>query len=127
MRLLLGAAVAAFLIASPAMAQTDAPPAQCGTFTPAPTEMPDGATATRDQVEAFTQSFNAWGESSIQVLTCKRARAEAARAAADQLMSDYNNEARMQRESIAAWQAEVEEFNARNVPARRDRRSRERN
>jgi len=127
MRLLLGAAVAALLIASPAMAQTGAAPATCGTYAPAPTEMPDGATASRNEVETFTQSFNAWGESSIQVLTCKRQRAEAALAAANQLMTEYNNEARMQRESIAAWQAEVEEFNARNVPARRDRRSRERN
>jgi hypothetical protein len=127
MRLLLGAAVAALLIASPAMAQTGAAPATCGAVTPAPTDMPDGATASRPDVEAFTERFNAWAEANNQVLACKRTRAEQARAQADAYTNEFNTENATLRQTIATWTAEVEEFNARNVPARRDRRSRERN
>jgi hypothetical protein len=124
MKLLLGAAVAALLIASPAMAQTDpaptAAPTQCGTVEAAPTGAPDGATATREQVEAFTTRFNAWGEATRVALECKRTRAEAARAQADAWTLEFNNENGAARTAIAAWQAEVDEFNAR-APARQNR------
>ena len=126
MRLLLGAAVAALLIASPAMAQTDAAPAagaSCGTVAPAPANAPDGATAERDVVEAYTTQFNAWAEATNTVLSCKRARAEAARAAADALTSEFNAENTTLRSAIDAWTAEVTEFNAR-APARRGRDNR---
>lgn len=124
MKVLLGAAVAALLMASPAMAQTDAAPA-CAAVAPAPGDQPDGATATREQIEAYTQRFNAWAEATNQALTCKRARAEEARARADALTSEFNTENTALRTAIEAWTAEVTEFNAR-APARnrgRDQRS----
>jgi hypothetical protein len=77
-------------------------------------------------VEAFTQRFNAWAEATNQVLACKRARAEAARAQADALANEFNTENGALRDAIAAWTAEVEEFNARNPRRERDPRSRER-
>ncbi|HJS80878.1 MAG TPA: hypothetical protein VJ748_09660 [Vitreimonas sp.] len=123
MKLLLGAAVAALLMASPAMAQTDAAPASCGMVAAAPTDQPDGATASREAVEAYTQRFNAWAESTSQVLACKRARAEAARAAADQLATEFNTENASLRSTVEAWTAEVNEFNAR-APARNRRSGR---
>lgn len=124
MKVLLGAAVAALLMASPAMAQTDAAPA-CGAVTPAPADQPDGATASREQLEAYTQRFNAWAEATNQALACKRSRAEEARARADALTSEFNTENTALRTAIEAWTAEVNEFNAR-APARnrgRDQRS----
>jgi len=127
MKLLVGVAVAALLIASPAMAQTDtapAAPATCGTIGPAPTDQPDGATATRQQVEAFTTRFNTWAEATNAVLSCKRQRAEAARAQADAMAAEFNTENNGLRTAIAAWQTEVDEFNAR-APAR-DRGNRQR-
>ena len=46
MKLLFGAAVAALLMATPAMAQTEPPPAaSCGTLAPMPGDQPDGATS----------------------------------------------------------------------------------
>lgn len=121
MRLVLGAAVAALLMATPAMAQNDtaaAPAASCGAVAPAPTGMPDGATASRNVVETYTTNFNAWAEATNQVLACKRARAEAARAQADALTAEFNTENGSLRDTIASWTTEVEEFNARN-PRRR--------
>jgi hypothetical protein len=128
MKLLLSAAaVVALLIASPALAQTDAAPAaaSCGAAPPAPSDQPDGASADRAAVEAYTQRFNAWAEASMQVMTCKRTRAEAARAAADALTAEYNTENGARNTAIAAWTTEVEEFNARPQARRpaRDPRS----
>lgn len=123
MKLLLSAAaVAALLIASPALAQTDAAPAaaSCGAVAPAPDDRPDGATADRAAIEAYTERFNAWGEATNQALACKRARAEAARAQADALTNEFNTENAAVRTAIEAWTAEVAEFNAR-APARRAR------
>lgn len=116
MKFMLGAAAAALLFATPALAQnTAAPAASCGTVEAAPTGMPDGANANRRAVEAFTTRFNAWAEASNQVLACKRTRAEEARAQADALTNEFNTENGTIRTAIAAWTAEVEEFNARNA------------
>ena len=123
MKLLLSAAaVAALLAASPAMAQTDAAPAaaSCGTVAPAPGNQPDGATADRAVVEAYTTQFNAWVEATNQVLSCKRARAEEALARANALTGEFNTENTALRGAIDVWTAEVAEFNAR-APARRQR------
>jgi hypothetical protein len=51
------------------------------------------------------------------VLSCKRARAEEARARADALTNEFNTENSALRTAVTAWTTEVEEFNAR--PARR--------
>lgn len=125
MKLLIGAAAAALLMATPALAQTDtaAPAASCGTLEPVPADAPDGATASREVVEAYTQRFNEWGERSNAVLACKRAEAEAARARADALTTQFNTENSMVRDAIATWTAEVAEFNARPQRQRRDPRA----
>jgi hypothetical protein len=124
MKLLLGAAVAALLLASPAMAQTDAAPAaSCGALEAMPPDQPDGATASREAVEAYTQRFNAWAEASNAVLACKRTQAEQARARADALATEFNTENSSVRDAITAWTAEVTEFNARPQRQRRDSRT----
>jgi hypothetical protein len=124
MKLLLSAAVAALLMASPAMAQTDAAPAaSCGTLEPAPANPPDGATAAREVVESYTQRFNAWAEASNAVLACKRTEAEQARARADALTTEFNTANSGVRDAIAAWTVEVTEFNARPQRQRRDPRA----
>jgi hypothetical protein len=117
MKLMFGAAIVALLMATPAMAQTDT--AACMAVTPALTDLPDGATANRQAMDAATQRFNAWAEANNQALACKRDRAEAARAQADALTNEFNTENNALRAAIAAWQTEVDEFNAR--PQRRER------
>jgi hypothetical protein len=125
MKLLLGAAVAALLIASPAIAQTGAAPAaDCGTFVgEAPAGAPDGATANRAAVDAYTQRFNTWAEAQRQVLLCKRQQAEAAQAAAQAAINEYNVDNAAVNTAITAWTAEVTDFNARPQQPRRDPRS----
>lgn len=121
MRLVLGVAIAALLIAPPAMAQTET--ASCGALQAAPADPPDGATANRAAMEAYTERFNAWAEANNQVLQCKRARAEEARARADALTNEFNTENMAMRTAIEAWTAEVTEFNARTPRRERDSRS----
>jgi hypothetical protein len=127
MKLLLSAAVAALLIASPAMAQTDAAPAasaSCGTVAPAPPGLPDGATASREDVEAYRLAFDAWHTATTPVLACKRTRAEEALARSNALTGEFNTENTAVNSAITAWRAEAEEFNARGpVRPRRDPRS----
>jgi hypothetical protein len=88
-----------------------------------PGDQPDGATASREVVEAYTQRFNAWAEASNAVLACKRSQAEQARARADALVSEFNTENASVRDAIAAWTVEVTEFNARPQRQRRDPRA----
>jgi hypothetical protein len=123
MKLVLGAAVAALLMASPAMAQTDTAPASCGALEAMPSDQPDGATASREAVEAYTERFNAWAQASNAVLACKRSQAEQARARADALTTEFNTENSSVRDAITAWTAEVTEFNARPQRQRRDSRA----
>jgi hypothetical protein len=126
MKLLLGAAVAALLIASPAMAQTDAAPAaaSCGTVAPVPPGLPDGATASHEDVEAYRLAFDAWHTATAPVLACKRTRAEEALARSTALTGEFNTENTAVNSAITAWRAEAEEFNARGpVRPRRDPRS----
>ena len=126
MKFLLGAAaVAALSIASPAMAQTDlaSTVAACGTIEAAPSDPPDGATATREAMEAYTQRFNAWAAAGTAVMSCKRTHLEQARAALDALAAEFNTQTGARNTTIEAWTAEVAEFNAR-APARPERRGR---
>lgn len=120
MKLLVGAAVAALFMATPAMAQTNGSAQSACAALPAPLgDMPDGATATRQQLDAFTTRFNAWAEETNGVLACRRAEAEAARARADALTVEFNTANTGLRTAITAWTAEVEEFNARAPEQRR--------
>jgi hypothetical protein len=124
MKFLQGAAVAALLIATPAMAQTEAASDSCGTVAPAPANVPDGATASAADVEAYRVAFEAWFNATNPVLTCKRTQAEEAAARSAAMTSAFNAENTTVNAAITAWRTEAEEFNAR-APARprRDPRS----
>lgn len=122
MRLFVGAALAAFVLAAaPAIAQTDTPapaPAAaqsaCGAIPPTPTDLPDGARASRRQMEAANERVTAWVAAANAVLQCRRAEAEAAQAVANALGADYNAQNGAVRSVITAWEAEAAEFNARD-------------
>lgn len=121
MRVFVGAALAACMLAAPAMAQTE-PPAptaaaasQCGVIAPAPDNLPDGARASRRQMEQANERVAAWATASNQILACRRAEAEAARAAADAMGAEYNTLNGNVRAVITAWEAEAAEYNARTA------------
>ena len=117
MKLVLGAAIAALLIATPAMAQTDpaataaANATSCGAIEPPPT-LPDAATANREAMDAGNTAFNTWGQANQVVLQCRRAEVEALQARYQALRAEYNAGAEQLRNVNTAWQAEVAEFNA---------------
>jgi len=118
MKVLIGAAVAALVMAaSPAFAQTTTP--NCTGFDPAPT-LPDGASANRAAIEAANAQVQAWSEARRQKLLACQADVNA--------MSQAFNAAEQERRTLqSAWEAEVQEFNARsssgNNTGRRERGS----
>lgn len=124
MRVIVGAALAAVLLAAPAMAQETpapapaAPQSQCGAIPPAPGDLPDGANATRRAMETANERVSAWVASANAILQCRRAEAEAARAAADALGGEYNTMNGSVRAVITGWEAEAAEYNARGQQRR---------
>ena len=105
MKVLIGAAAVAMILAvSPAFAQTAAS-ANCTGFEAVPT-LPDGATATRQQMQAAITRFEAWDAARQQKLVACRADIDANSAA----FTTVENE---RRAAQSAWGAEIAEFNAR--------------
>ncbi len=130
MRIVLGAAVAALLIATPASAQTETGAAEtaCAAVAAAPS-LPDGATATYEQMEEANAAYNSWFESNRTALECRRAEVEAVQARYQSLRTAYNAGVEQVNATRTSWEAEVTEFNARSPQQQRrqdefDRRGR---
>ena len=120
MKFLIGAAAAVLLSAAPAAAQT--PPSvatNCSDFAPVPS-LPDGAAADRAAVAAGNALYETWGQERLAKLRLCRAEIEALRAQLAPLEQGYTTANTELAAFVAAWQAEVAEFNAR--PAGRNRR-----
>jgi hypothetical protein len=119
MKLVLGAAVAALLLVSPALAQSDTAPASssCGAIAPPP-DLPDGAGANYEEMETANARYTEWAASNRQVLECRRAEVEALRARYEALRVEFNAGAEQARATQTSWEAEVAEFNARNPRSR---------
>lgn len=116
MKVLIGAAVAALLFAGTAAAQTaTAPtlaPSRCGEVPAAPT-LPDGAHATSAQMATGNTTYDTWAHAMQANVQCRRTEAEELRAQADARTSEYNGYAAQLNQTVANWQAEVAEYNAR--------------
>jgi len=105
MKVLIGAAAAAFVMAaSPAFAQAALTP-NCTGFEAAPT-LPDGATAERSEVEAANTAVQAWAEA-------RRTKLLGCQADITAMTQAFNTAEQERRAATAAWEAEVAEFNAR--------------
>lgn len=93
----------------------------CPPLPPQP-ELPDGATARNNQaMMAGDEAFRTWGEAYQAVLVCRREEVESLRnqlieinARNQALTAQYNAGVASLNEASAAWQAEGEEYNARN-------------
>jgi Skp family chaperone for outer membrane proteins len=116
MKLLIGAAAAAFVMAaSPAFAQATMTP-NCTGFEAAPT-LPDGATASRAEIEAANTRVQAWAEA-------RRAKLVTCQADITAMSQTFNATEQERRATTAAWDAEVAEFNAREQSGSSNRRQR---
>lgn len=124
MRLIVGAAIAALVLAGSAAAQTTetpapaapaGPPAQtaCAAIPPAPT-LPDGATATAAQITAGNEAFNQWMAAVNPTLTCRRDEAQAVLARGNSLREQFNASAQSITAVREGWVADVAEYQARN-------------
>lgn len=131
MRILVAGAFAALCVAGSAFAQTDGAAgaatgvSACGELPARPT-IPDGAAATREQMDAANVAYTAWSQAYHANLTCRRAEADNARATWQARVGEYNGAATSLNESNTLWEAEVTEFNARGQSDQaRERRSRD--
>jgi hypothetical protein len=123
MKVIVGAALAAFLMAGAAAAQNTETPApaapaapaasSCAAIPSAPADLPDGANATGPQMQAGNTAYNTWMEGLNPVLTCRREEAQAAQARADSLREQYNTANAAAAAVNQSWVAEVEEFRGR--------------
>jgi hypothetical protein len=114
MRIFVGGALVAFLLATPAFAQTSAPTlsATCQGFAASPT-LVDGATARAPAIAETNTNFQAWLAQTDQKLAACRAEAEAARAYAEAMSAAFNNAVTLRNTTVESWTAEVDEYNAR--------------
>jgi hypothetical protein len=121
MKAFVGAALAALLLASPAIAQYTTPPtstatagpSQCAAAPEAPS-MPDGASANRAAMVAANERFTAWVAASQTYLECVRLEADAAAATYTARRDTYNTGRDSLRTAVESWTAETAEFNSRS-------------
>lgn len=125
MRLLIGAAVAACLIAAPAAAQdttaTTQPPlvSNCGDM-PALPQLPDGANANERAMQQGQDRFTAWRTAAEPVIQCRNAEMTAWRQQYEAIGARNEADGAAATAFVTNWGVEVEEFNARG--ARRSNR-----
>jgi hypothetical protein len=120
MKILLGAAMAAVLLATPAFAQTETPPAapaaagqsSCGALPAVPT-LPDGATANREEMEAGNTAYRAWYEQYTANIQCRNAEATSLRAQYEARLAEHNAGVEGLNTANTNWTAEAAEFNGR--------------
>jgi hypothetical protein len=113
MKVLIGAAVAALFFALPAAAQTSPTVSpNCSGFVAAPT-LPDGADATQAAMTEANTAYQTWGQERIAKLALCRAEIEALRAQLAPLEEGYRGAGIELNATVASWEAEVAEFNAR--------------
>lgn len=123
MKAVVGAALAALLLATPAFAQvTETPPpgalpppgpTQCGAM-PARPEMPDGASANRGAMVSANERFTAWVSASQTYLECIRQEADQSASTYQARRDEYNTQRDALRSSVESWTAETAEFNSRS-------------
>jgi len=118
MKLLLSAAAATLLFATPVLAQTETAAASaCGAIAPAP-QLPDGADANYEEMERANTAYEAWARTNRPVLECRRAEVDTARARYEALRDEFNAGAEQARATRTGWEAEVAEFNERSPRSR---------
>jgi hypothetical protein len=126
MKVILGVAVAAMLFAAPALAQTTPAPAapaaipasSCGEAPATPT-LPDGATASRRDMDAANTTYTSWAEAYRANVQCRHAEAEALQAQAAARAAEHNAAVELFNTTTTAWEADVAEYNARPGNRRR--------
>lgn len=123
MKVLLGATAALVMMAAPALAQTTPPalPAQCN-FTPAPT-IPDGATATNNQMRDARTALEAWRDTRRAELTACQGAVQALQAQANAAATAFNTAAPETDAVITRFAAQNEVYNNRSGTNRRERGS----
>jgi hypothetical protein len=113
-----GAAAAALIFVSQALAETApaparaVPPSRCGDL-PASPVVPDGATADRKAMTAATEAYTAWSTATKTVLDCRRAEVEELRAREKVLTAEYNAGVDQLNDVSNAVVAETAKFNGR--------------
>lgn len=118
MRILIGAAVAALLIAVPAAAQetsaTAQPPlaSRCGDFPAAPT-FPDGARANAAAMERGQEAYTTWRASIDAIVACRNTEMTNWRSQYEAIGARNEADATAAAGVVSGWGAELQEYNDR--------------
>jgi hypothetical protein len=118
---LAAALIAAFTVSAQAQETTTAPavPASaCAAIVQSPAP-PDGATATRAQMEAAVAAFEAWRVNEQNTLDCRRAEADALTAQASARASEYRAAQADNTARAATFQEQISIYEARPARSRR--------
>jgi len=97
--------------------ETTTPPpvaSQCAAVPPAPSGMPDGATATRAQIEAFNATYTEWVTAANAAARCRHDEAMAQRAAVQPMVTEFNDAQARVTAINAYWTALVNMLNTRS-------------
>lgn len=125
MRYVLAAAMfAAFTMSAQAQETTAtppapvAPPSACAAVVQAPSP-PDGATVNEAQMRAAVAAFDAWRTSEQVTIDCRRAEADTLRVQAQARANEYRAAQADNAARAAAFQAQIDIFQARPARSRR--------
>jgi hypothetical protein len=125
MRLILAAVLtAAFTVSAQAQGTTTTapaatvPPSACPAVVQAPAA-PDGSTVNEAQMRAAVAAFDAWRTSEQATLDCRRAEADALRLQAQARADEYRAAQADNTARAAAFQAQIDIFQARPERSRR--------
>ena len=131
MKVLIGAAAAALLIAASGEARAQAAPtspmvgaeivpSHCGEL-PAQPSLPDGAVANSEAMTAGQAALVAWDASYRANLTCRRIEFEELLALSQTRRDAHNAGAEVLNAALAVWAVEIAEYNTLHPPRRRGR------
>ncbi len=117
MKVVIGAAIAAMLLAGAAFAQTEAAPpvaadSQCGVLSPEP-PLPDGASTSNRDFNAGDAAYQNWGNAARTVLECRRAEIAQIEARLRALLVEHNAGAARLNGLTEAWLAQRTAYCAR--------------
>jgi septal ring factor EnvC (AmiA/AmiB activator) len=113
MKVLIGAAAAALLLATPALAQTPQAAGACGSFAAAPSLI-DGANANRDQMTSKNEEVTAWATArQQQEATCQQ-EINTMRTQLEAMVSAFNTSGQERVTVVQNWNAEIAEFGGRS-------------
>jgi hypothetical protein len=105
-------AAVAFTAYAQDMGAPAVPPSSCEAIPPAPTP-PNGARANATQIQAAVAQYEAWNASATAIMQCRAQEVRGLQAQVAARTAEYDAGLAAGRDAGAAWQAQLDAFQAR--------------